>query len=211
MILSDLELTLPHAASARDGLRPRSLTELLGRRDEPHLWFGLGRRRAPRDRHPACARRRRTSSCTPSRSFGRPSASLLPSRVSCETFGGRLASRLVPVGFFGRPHARKRRSKNAFRDLERPCPPFAVRRFRAREPPTHLVAGAPRAGRPSSSSVLWRTPIRSASTPPRFRLRRRTSNCRLTSASVGRPPAALPLALAAELQDVGLTALTPAR
>ena len=40
MILSDLELTLPHAASARDGLRPRSLTELLGRRDEPRLGSG---------------------------------------------------------------------------------------------------------------------------------------------------------------------------
>ncbi len=39
-ILSDLELTLPHAASARGGLRPSSSTELLGRRDEPRLGSG---------------------------------------------------------------------------------------------------------------------------------------------------------------------------
>ena len=149
MILSDLELTLPHAASARDGLRPRSLTELLGRRDEPHLWFGLGRRRAPRDRHPACARRRRTSSCTPSRSFGRPSASLLPSRVSCETFCTRRAPLVVRVGFFGRPRARKRRGETASHDLERGEVELlaAARRFRARRPPSDLVDGAPWATR----------------------------------------------------------------
>ena len=110
-------------------------------------------------------RRRPTRRMQQSVSFGRRpwrATSLLSPQLIRETFGGRRASRLVPVGFFGRPHARKRRSKNASRDLERPCPPFAIRRFRAREPPTHPAAGAPRAGRPASSSVPCRTPMRFA-------------------------------------------------
>ncbi len=59
---------------------------------------------------------------------------------------------------------------NASRDLERPCPPCAVRRFRARMPPTQLGAGAPRARRGASSLVWGRTTPRSAGAPPRFQL-----------------------------------------
>ena len=43
-ILSEVRpsFSLPHAASARGGLRPISSTELLGRRGDSSLWFGSG-------------------------------------------------------------------------------------------------------------------------------------------------------------------------
>ena len=156
-------------------------------------------------------RRRPTRRMQQSVSFGRRpwrATSLLSPQLIRETFGGRRASRLVPVGFFGRPHARKRRVPRTLpvilSDLVLHSPYAASARESLRPIPLPelLARGDLRllrflAGRRCASRERH----------PAFGWRRRTSNCRLPSASVRRPSAALPLALAAELQDVGLTGL----
>ena len=71
MILSEVELTLPHAVSARGGLRPISMTELRGRRGDSSLWFDEVDATLRVIANPLVPGGAQHGSCTPTRSFAR--------------------------------------------------------------------------------------------------------------------------------------------